>query len=340
VTYASANGLTVNLLASNVTVNDISGSIGTVVTVQNGTTATPTVRIITGGSGSFNITIEPGRAMDLDGNADPGATASTAVTVAGLPTTANVGNAQTICRNSTTAGLGGNPPTTGTGAWSIVTNGFTGTFNPSATSPNATFTQTGGGVGNFVLRWTISSAPCAASTADVTITAIPSPLATAGGPQSICSGGTSTGLGGNTPVSGTGTWAIVSGGTGLFSSNMNPNATFTHTGGSGPIIVRWTVSDPPCSAIADVNMTIAQPPTTAMVGGSQTICSNGTTVGLGGNAPVTGTGTWSIVTNGVTGSFSPSASTPNTTFSQTGGGLGDFVLRWTVSNARLRGFLC
>src|SRR5262249_18956021 len=95
-------------------------------------------------------------------------TNSTAVTVNQPPTTATVGGPQTICALGTTAGLGGNTPSVGTGAWSVVSGG-TGSFNPNNTTPNATFTHTSG-AGPIVLRWTISNAPCTASTADVTIT--------------------------------------------------------------------------------------------------------------------------------------------------------------------------
>src|SRR6185369_6752389 len=90
------------------------------------------------------------------------------LTLSQPPTTASVGGPQTICALGTTSGLGGNTPTVGTGAWSIVSGG-TGTFNPDATTPNATFTHATG-AGPVVLRWTISNSPCAASTADVTIT--------------------------------------------------------------------------------------------------------------------------------------------------------------------------
>jgi len=39
---------------------------------------------------------------------------------------------------------------------------------------------------------------------------------------------------------------VAGGGSGTFSPSANtPNATFTHTGGTGPIMVRWTVSNAP-----------------------------------------------------------------------------------------------
>jgi hypothetical protein len=169
----------------------------------------------------------------------------------------------------------------------------------------------------------------------VTITVLAAPTATVGGPQTICALGTTAGLGGNTPVSpATGTWSIVTAGaTGTFTPNANdPNATFTHTGGTGVITLRWTVSNPPCAdATADVLITITQPPTPAMVGPNQLIPPGGTTAGLGGNTPSVGTGMWSIVTAGATGTFNPNATTPNATFTHlTGSGM--IVLRWTISN--------
>src|SRR5204863_264266 len=108
--------------------------------------------------------------------------------------------------------------------------------------------------------------------------------ATAGGPQSICALGTTTGLGGNTPVAGTGAWSVVSGGTGTFAPDAaTPNATFTHSAGAGPLVLRWTISNACGSTTADVTVTIAAPPTTATAGGPQSICALGTTTGLGGN---------------------------------------------------------
>src|SRR5204862_112276 len=121
-------------------------------------------------------------------------TADVTVTLSPPPTTATTGGPQSICALGTSTGLGGNTPTEGTGAWSIVSGG-TGTFAPDAATPNATFTHATG-AGPIVLRWTISNA-CASSTADVTVTILPAPTtATAGGPQSICALGTTAGLGG------------------------------------------------------------------------------------------------------------------------------------------------
>jgi hypothetical protein len=155
----------------------------------------------------------------------------------------------------------------------------------------------------------------------------PPTTATAGGPQSICSGGTTAGLGGNTPTVGTGSWSIVSGGTGTFNpSAATPNATFTHTGGTGPIVVRWTISNSPCAdSTANVTITIDQPPTTSSAGPDQSVCGSSAT--LAANAPSIGTGTWSVVSG--TGSFT-NINNPATTV--TGLSAGANVLRWTITN--------
>src|SRR5262249_29038821 len=163
----------------------------------------------------------------------------------------------------------------------------------------------------------------------------PPTTATVGGNQTSCALGTTTGLGGNTPTIGTGTWTVQSGGAGTFSPGATtPGATFTHTSGAGPIVLRWTISNPPCTdSFAEVTVTVKAPPT-GTVGGAQTICQGGTTASLGGNTPSGGaTGTWSIVTGGVVGTFNPSATTPGATFTHTSGGIGSTItLRWTVSN--------
>lgn len=253
---------------------------------------------------------------------------SATVTVSQPPTPATAGSNQTICALGTTAGLGGNTPTSGTGTWTVVSGG-TGTFSNIHT-PGATFTHTSG-TGPVVLRWTISNAPCTDSTAQLTITVNQPPtLATVGSNQTICALGTTAGLGGNTPTSGTGTWTVVSGGAGTFSNIHTGNATFTHSSGTGPIVLRWTISNSPCTdSTAQVTITITTQPT-ATVGSAQSICVSGTTAGLGGNTPpVGGTATWSVVSGG-TGTFS-NANTPNATFTHTGGA-GPITLRWTVSN--------
>jgi hypothetical protein len=109
----------------------------------------------------------------------------------------------------------------------------------------------------YYARW--ETAICGSSgTVNTTVTVNQSPTtASVGSGQSILVGGTTTALGGNTPAVGTGAWSIVSGGTGTFGASTSGSSTFTHTGGDGPIVLRWTISHAPCTAsTADLTVTI------------------------------------------------------------------------------------
>jgi hypothetical protein len=101
------------------------------------------------------------------------------ITFAANPTTANAGPDQTVCGAATT--LAGNNPTVGTGLWSII-SGAGGTITTPG-NRNSSFTGVPGTT--YVLRWTISNAPCIASTDDVSITLNPNPA-----PFVLAGGGT------------------------------------------------------------------------------------------------------------------------------------------------------
>ncbi|HJQ22516.1 MAG TPA: HYR domain-containing protein [Blastocatellia bacterium] len=177
------------------------------------------------------------------------------ITITVTPTpatpTINAGGKTTFCQ-------GGSVTLTSSSAtgnqWYLNNNsigGATGnTYNATASGSYTVVVTTNG----------CSSAPSAATT----VTATPPPTtATVGGSQNIVPNGTTAPLGGNMPTSGMGTWTVQSGGTGNFNPNaMTPNATFTHTGGAGPIILRWTISNPPCpDSFAQVTVSVGVPPT-------------------------------------------------------------------------------
>lgn len=71
----------------------------------------------------------------------------------------------------------------------------------------------------------------------------------------------STTLAANTANVGTGLWSVVSGpssNTSQFSSLSSPTATFTADGGAGTYVLRWTISNSPCTpSTDDVTVTIA-----------------------------------------------------------------------------------
>src|SRR5439155_866951 len=103
---------------------------------------------------------------------------------------------QQLCETSA-ATLAGNSPTSGTGAWSLVSGSGTITTPGSASSG-----VTGLGYGANVFRWTISNGSCTPSSDQVTITRYQPPtVASAGLDQQLCETSTAT-LAGNSPTSG------------------------------------------------------------------------------------------------------------------------------------------
>ncbi|MBL7981155.1 MAG: T9SS type A sorting domain-containing protein [Flavobacteriales bacterium] len=172
------------------------------------------------------------------------------------PATANAGGPYVTC-GTTAVGIAATA--NGPGSWS----GGLGTFG-NATDQSTTYTPALGEAGTTVtLTWTTSDpdgvGPCTSPSSNSTLdVGVPPTTATVGGPQVICANTTTTGLGGNAAMMGAASWSIVSGGSGTFSDAGDPNSTFTHTGGVGPIVLRWTISGTaPCVASsADVSVTI------------------------------------------------------------------------------------
>ena len=253
------------------------------------------------------------------------------ITFSQSPTAANAGPDQTGLTTCgiTTVTLAANTPIIGTGVWSIVSG--TGGTVTTPTSPVSTFTGTAGTA--YTLRWTITNAPCVASTDDVSITFNQNPTIANAGPDqtdaSTC-GLTTVTLAANTPAVGTGLWSIVTGTGGTINTPTSPVSTFTGTVGTS-YTLRWTITNAPCgSSTDDVVITFNQNPTTANAGPDQTgISTCGiTTVTLAGNTPLNGTGIWSIV-SGAGGTLTTPTS-PVSTFTGTAGT--SYTLRWTITN--------
>jgi PKD-like domain/Secretion system C-terminal sorting domain/Immunoglobulin I-set domain len=260
-------------------------------------------------------------------------TGSAVVTVRNQPTASNAGSNQTICEG-TAATLAANSPSVGTGAWSIASGPDSDLAQFSSTTSNtATLTPTASGTYNLV--WTISNAPCTASTSTVTITVNESPTASnAGSGQTICVGTTAT-MAANVPSVGTGAWSIVS------SPNTNNNqfndatdaaAVFTPTV-SGTYNLVWTISNTPCTAsTSTVTIIVTAQPTASNAGSNQTICQ-GTAATMAANSPSVGTGAWSIASgpDSDLAQFSSTAAN-NASFTPTATS-GTYELVWTISNA-------
>ena len=142
-------------------------------TITTPTSPTSTVTGLGVGANVFQWTIS---------NA-PCASSIDQVTITGVaaPTTANAGADQSVC--STNATLAGNTAVVGTGTWTLISGSGTIT-TPS--SPSSAIT--GLGVGANVFQWTISNAPCASSSDQVTITGGATPIASTTQTNVLCFG--------------------------------------------------------------------------------------------------------------------------------------------------------
>ncbi len=247
----------------------------------------------------------------------PASTSQVTLTVTSGPTASVAGPNQTVC--SANATMAGNTPVVGTGLWTLISGAGTITTPSSPTT-----TITGLGLGANVFQWTISSAPCTASTSQVTITRTTNPtIANAGPNQSVCTN--SVTMAANTPVVGTGQWTLFIG-TGTITSPTSPTTTITGLG-VGANVFQWTISNAPCPASASqVTITYTSGPSTSVAGPNQSVCGN--TATMAGNTPVVGTGLWTLISGA---GIITTPTSPTTTI--TGLGAGANVFQWAISNA-------
>ena len=147
----------------------------------------------------------------------------------------------------------------------------------------------------------------------------------AGPDQQLCSD--STAMSANLPVSGIGTWSLISGSGNILSVN-SPVSTVSNLG-TGQNVFAWIVAPGPCPAVSDtVVITVYQAPTISLAGADQQICAAlSDSVLINGNNPVTGSGMWSVSSG--QGTFT-NATQPVTFVYNLGVGLN--ALTWTISN--------
>ncbi|HEX2898123.1 MAG TPA: hypothetical protein VHS96_00235, partial [Bacteroidia bacterium] len=272
------------------------------------------------GSGTVSPTATTTYFVRYEGQCNTTPCASVVVNVTPNTSVAAAGPDQTVCGTSVT--LAGNTPSAGTGAWSIIAGAGGTVTTPS--SPTSAFTGVAGTT--YTLRWTISNAPCAATTDDVVITLRANPSASNAGPdQTVC--GTSVTLAANTPAIGTGAWSIIAGAGGTVTTPSSPTSAFTGVAGT-TYTLRWTITNAPCAATTDdVVITLRANPTASNAGPNQTVC--GTSVTLAANTPAIGAGVWSIVAGA--GGTVTTPSSPTSAFTGVAGT--SYTLRWTISNA-------
>ncbi len=226
--YASPTTATITTTPLNYCGTLISGSLGG----NTPTVGTGSWSIVSGGTGAFSdvaggsstFTAGAYGTYELSWTISNGTcttnSANVTVNYYASPTTATITTTPlNYCGTLISGSLGGNTPTVGTGSWSIVSGG-TGAFSDVA-GGSSTFTA--GAYGTYELSWTISNGTCTTNSANVTVNyyASPTTATITTTPLNYCGTLISESLGGNTPTVGTGSWSIVSGGTGTFSDEAS-----------------------------------------------------------------------------------------------------------------------
>jgi hypothetical protein len=275
-------------------------------------TYTPSGAEIAAGSVTFSlVTNDP---------AGPCPAMSDAITITINPAaTVSAGADQRVCASSPRVQLAG---TVGGGASSGTWSGGAGNFNPTASSPTATYTPTAAEIaaGGVTLTLTTNdpAGPCPALNDQMRITIDPITIVNAGPDQTVCASSPQVQLHGS--VSGTvsgGTW---SGGAGTFSpSNTGLNATYTPSpaeiaAGGVTLTLTSAASSGPCPPASDQMRITIDPAATVNAGADQITCAVSPTVRLSGTiGGAAANGTWS----GGMGTYDPNANTWNATYTPT-----------------------
>ncbi len=292
-------------------------------------TASPSTAIV--GSTSYTVTVKDSNGVTT--------TDTATVTVLAPTVGGTIASHQTICSGSQPANLTLSGNTGSVLYWqSSANSSFTTPTNIANTSNTLTGATIGSLTNTTYYRAVVQNGSCSQVNSDfvtITVSAIPT-TATNTSTQTLCSSGTAS-LSGNTPLVGTGTWSVVSGpstSSSQFSNINNPASVFASAGGSGNYVVRWTISNPPCTdSSADATITISGSgaPPTATNNSSQTICATSNAT-LSANTPTVGTGAWSVL-NGPSSAPSQFSSLSNPTAIFTAsGGAGIYQIRWTITN--------
>ncbi len=216
------------------------------------------------------------------------------------------------CANNISAVLSGSVTVSSGGIWS----GGAGTFSPSNTDLNASYTPSSTEIANGTVTLTITSTGngnCNAVTDDMTIFIAPSPIVDAGPNQVVCANNSQTSLNGAVNNATGGQWL---GGSGIFSPDRNtlqvnydPSA--SEIGVGNITLILESTGNGSCVAVTDeVTITITPAPT-ADAGPDQTVCANNASVNLNGSVTIATDGNW--ISDG-DGTFSPDANSLSTSY--------------------------
>jgi len=253
--------------------------------------------------------------------------------------TANAGLDATVCSSSPQVQLAG---AIGGGASSGTWSGGAGSFNPNASTLNAIYTPTAAEIAAGSVTLTLTSGavsgPCGQVSDQMKISILPAATVVAGADRNVCTSSPAVQLAG--AVGGGASSGMWSGGAGTFSPNTSTlNATYTPTAAemsAGGVTLTLTTNDPagPCGALSDVMHITYSPAVTVNAGLDASVCSSSPQVQLAG--VVSGgasTGTWS----GGAGSFNPSASNLNATYTPSAAEIAAGTVTLTLTSASTGG---
>jgi len=256
-------------------------------------------------AGSVNLT------LTSTGNGNCSAVSDQVLWTISPAPTANAGADQTLCANNTVATLNGGFTVATGGVWS----GGAGTFSPSNTNMNATYTPTAAEVANGNVTLTLTTTGnglCNQVSDNITLNFTPAPVVNAGADASFCANNAAIALNGSVTIASGGIW---SGGLGSFTpNNTTLNATYTPTPAeiaAGTLTLTLTsTGNNNCTAVSDSRVINFTPAPTVDAGANGTVCANNATISLNGSITVATGAIWS----GGTGTFSPNNSTLNATY--------------------------
>ncbi|MFN8166428.1 MAG: T9SS type A sorting domain-containing protein [Bacteroidia bacterium] len=193
--------------------------------------------------------------------------------------------------------------------------------SPISTATSQTYFASNSGV--YTVEVTNANG-CTGSSSQFQFTISQNPSnANAGSDQTIC-GVATTNLSAIAPTVGTGAWTIISGTGGNVATPTSNSSSFSGINGT-TYILRWTVSNPPCSPSTDDVSITFNPGLTAFAGSDQNLCGVTSTT-LNATQPTVGNGTWTIVSGSGGTLNNPTSSSSG--FSGTIGS--SYTLRWTV----------
>jgi hypothetical protein len=247
--------------------------------------------------------------------------------------TVSAGADQRVCAGTPTVQLAG---TVGGGASSGTWSGGAGTFNPKATTLNATYTPTAAEIaaGSVTLTLTTNdpAGPCGALNDAMKITIDPITTVDAGLNLTVCSSSPQVQLQGS--VTGTVNGGSWTGGTGNFNpgrSSLNPTYTPSAAeiaAGSVTLTLTSVASTGPCPPASDQVTIVISPAVSVNAGPDQITCAVTPQVQLAG---VLGNGATSGTWSGGNGTFTPSATTLNALYLPTAGEIAARSLTLTLT---------